>query len=239
MRLREIVREHYGGCKVTKYVVTVVVGTLLLALLVTGTSAAQSQGLHWGFERGKQYYFTQSVQKLGETEPSQTNFKFICNTYPSIQDPLTDNSSLPYASFHTYFANGSPAESAIYWPAIAVPVGNWSLLSEVLRSHNANAMLPPNTTQSLRIVENNEQWGYIWDLSFLSPQTNSSLQCSYSRQDGVLIQFSIDSCVNNQTAYLTLTRRPMDPELQSILTTALALGIVVIAIIVYARFRRH
>ncbi len=225
---------------VTKHAVVIVAGTLLLALLVTGVSAAQSQGLRWGFEKGEQYYFTQSVQNLGEAEPSQTDLMFICDDYPLIQDPLTDYSSLPWASFQTYFTNGSPTDTAIGELRIAVPIGNWSLLSEMFARHSANNTLPQNATPSFRIVEDNEQWGYIWEWSLSSPQTNFSVQYSYSTRDGVLTQFSMGrSLMNNEAALYTITRLPMDPQLQSTLTTGAALGIVVMAIAVYARTRRH
>ncbi len=35
------------------HIVVMVARSLILALIVTGASAAQSQGLHWGFEKGK------------------------------------------------------------------------------------------------------------------------------------------------------------------------------------------
>ena len=60
------------------------VGATLLALLVTGVSAAQSQGLHWGYEKGQQYYFAASGWSINETETQQMEFMLMKGNYPSI-----------------------------------------------------------------------------------------------------------------------------------------------------------
>ena len=225
---------------VAKYVMTMVVGTLLLALFVTGASAAQSQGLHWGFVKGQQYYFTQRAQDPREAEPSEVNLMYVCDDYPSIQDPLTGNSSPPRASFQAYLINGSPTDVGIGGSTIAVPIGNWSLLSDVFESYWVNTLSPQNATSSFQTVENNVEWGFTFEWLYLFPHSGVILQFSYSKQDGVLTQYSQGSgSSDKETVEFTLVRLPMAPHLQSILATGIAFCIVVMVIVVYARFRRH
>jgi hypothetical protein len=225
----------------TKNAEVAVVGTLLLALLVTGASAAQSQGLHWGFEKGKEYYFTEQVQSLGETEPFRMDLMLIPEDYPSIQDPLANGSYPPWTSFHVYFTNGSPLVNGyVETLRVAVPVGNWSLLLDVFESYFASNPLPGTKTQSFRAAENNIDWGFVVEQSYSLSRQNWTIQYSFSRQDGVLTQCSEGSgSSDNETIIFALTRLPMDPQLQSILSAGVALGVVLAVIVVYARFRRH
>ena len=218
------------------------VGATLLALLVTGVSAAQSQGLHWGYEKGQQYYFAASGWSINETETQQMEFMLMKGNYPSIPDPLTNGSYLPWTEFQVYFANGSSAGAyQLLWGfGAAVPIGNWSLVSKVFENCYTNTSMAAHGT-SFRIVEDSETWGYVFSrpIAGLS-NTNWTYHESYSKKDGVLVsdlEYFYNLGVESMT--LSFTRLPMSPELQSILTAGVALGVVITVIVVYARFRRH
>lgn len=226
----------------TKFSVTIVVGATLFALLVTGVSAAQSQGLRWGYEEGQQYYFAVKNWSINDTETQQMELMLTKGNYPSIPDPVTNDSYLPWTNFQVYFTNGSlVAGGQFSWGVgVAVPIGNWSLLSKIFENYYTNTSMSGDGT-SFRIVEDSETWGYVFSHPVTGlPDTNWTYHESYSKRDGVLVsdlEYFYNLGVGSMT--LSFTRLPMSPELQSILTAGVALGVVVTVIVVYARFRRH
>lgn len=227
---------------VTKYVETIMVGAALLALLVTGVSAAQSQGLHWGYEEGQQYYFIERDWNIDQTELPAMNFMLMRSDYPSIPDPLTNSSYLPWTAFQVYFTDGRLATSQqpIWGPGAAVPIGNWSLLSKVFENHYTNTSIWGNAT-SFRLVEDSETWGFIFvRTNNALPDTNSTTHVSYSKQDGVLVS-NLQQVyeLGNETLTTSFIRLPMSPELQTTLTIGGVLGVVAIAIVIYVRLRRR
>ena len=127
---------------------------------------------------------------------------------------------------------------------LSVPIGNWSLLSKVLEASFNRREVSENYTYSFQIFETIEEWGYnttryneLWSGVYSSSRT----RFTYSKPDGVLLKLWWESSQSwsNDTHRYTLSRLQMDPGLQAILTSGLALGIVIVVIVLVAWIRRN
>ena len=231
-----------------KYYWAVVVGFLFLISTASEVSAIHSQGLHWGYEEGQGFTFFEN--QYYETEEEifgwQNYFLLLDPEHQSIEDPLTNDSFTPFSRFDVYWANDSSLDEANYPVGlhVAVPIGNWSLLSKVLEASFKREEVSENDTYLYQIFETNDEWGYNTTTSYewwSGAYYSSSTRFTYSKHDGVLLEslWEVSRSWNNNTSEYTLTRLPMEPRLQAILTTGLALGIVIVVIVLVAWIRRN
>ena len=231
-----------------KYYLAVVVGFLFLISTASEVSATHSQGLHWGYEEGQEFYFIEkhhfeSDEGIIELE---NYFLLVDSEHQSIEDPLTNDSFTPFSRFDVYWANDSSLDEDNWQVGLrlSVPIGNWSLLSKVLEASFNRREVSENYTYSFQIFETIEEWGYnttryneLWSGVYSSSRT----RFTYSKPDGVLLKLWWESSQSwsNDTHRYTLSRLQMDPGLQAILTSGLALGIVIVVIVLVAWIRRN
>ena len=225
-----------------KYYWAVVVGFLFLISTASEVSATHSQGLHWGYEEGQGFTFIE--RRLFEGDESiieiENYFLLVGPEHPSIEDPLTNERLPPFSRFDVYWANDSSLDEENWQVGLrlAVPIGNWSLLSKVTEARFNREEISENGTYSGLIFETNDEWGYNTTRISDIP---SSTCFTYSKHDGVLLEllWVYSRPWNNVTSEYTLTRLPMEPRLQAILTSGLALGIVIVVIAIVAWIRRN
>jgi len=231
----------------TSHFFITVSGILVLILLLPTISVAHSQGLHWGYEAGQEFYFHErTINKMeGEIKNNiEYNFIFTDSELSQIEDPLTNDSYLPRSRFDVYWLNGSPAGDQFYVSGrdAAVPIGNWSLLTKVFQAHYGSRELNVNVTYDFQIQETNTEWGFISEEvqhSWINNLTITS-RSTYSKADGVLLEYiwRIESSNFDSSTDYSLSRLPMNPETQTLLTTLLAVAVLAIVVVIVSKFKK-
>ncbi|MFW9927746.1 MAG: hypothetical protein ACFFDM_13435 [Candidatus Thorarchaeota archaeon] len=227
---------------VRKYYWAAVIGFLFVISSASEVSATHSQNLHWGYEEGQGFTFIyrrhfENDEVIIENE---NYFLLVGPEHPSIEDPLTNDSYTPFSRFDVYWANDSSLDEENWQVGLhlAVPIGNWSLLSKVLEASFNRRNVSEYDTYSFQIIDTINEWGYN-TTSTRSTSDGSSTRFTYSKLDGVLLELVDYSWSwSNSTIRSTLSRLPMNPRLQAILTTGLALGIVIVVIVLVTWIRR-
>ena len=220
----------------------IVIGFLILISTASQISGTHSQGLHWGYEEGQDFFFIEKWHYESEVETieQENYFLLVDPEHHSIEDPLSNDSIAPFSRFDVYWANDSSLDEDNWQVGLhlAVPIGNWSLLSKVLEANFNRQEVSENETYSFQIFETIDKWGY--NTTTMISNLSSIIRFTYSKHDGVLLESLWDYSLswNNTTSNYTLTRLLVDPKLQTILTTGIALGIVIMVIALVTWIRR-
>ncbi|MHA2230790.1 MAG: hypothetical protein ACXADL_13060 [Candidatus Thorarchaeota archaeon] len=160
--------------------------SIISILVVTpNVSALTSQGLSWGYLEEESYTFIRSgfLEQNGASYTTLRQYVLFGPSHPTIEDPMTSESSIPRVSFQEELPNETFVES-LFGPReiVAVPVGNWPLLAEVFANHL-------NTTNStLQMIETSHEWGYV-NLIQDDEISTRTVTLKYSKIDGVLNLF--------------------------------------------------
>lgn len=218
-----------------RYCTTPVVCILTILVLTVCISAVPSQGLAWGYLEGEIYYFSKVNHKVEAGVPSTIEFHYVlyAPAFPAIEDPITNVSAIPQVIFQERLLNGTLVDSQS-GPVqlVAVPIGNWSLLTEMYR----NLFEHENTT--LGIINTPQEWGYV-DPILDSETLSTTATLIYSKSDGVLNRFEQVYEYGDQDRYLSITIERTNAPLENpILLPALLLlttGIVAVVLIIIAR----
>lgn len=224
---------------------------LVMTMMMSEVSAVHSQGLHWGYEEGQEFYFNEKwlFYHGDEGEPTiqESNYLLIDPEHYPIEDPVTNDSYPPRTHFDVHWINGSPAgdEYILVGRNVAVPIGNWSLLSKVYDAYFSKVLSTENHTYSFQLVETGSEWGYTSvRTSYLIIRTRYWVDTTcytYSKQDGVLLLLTYESVESwsNATTRYSFSRLPMNPETQAILATGLAAGVIISVLVVFTRILKR
>ena len=216
----------------------------LFLLALPTTSAAHSQILAWGYDEGQAFYFNEQHISNGE-EVTSTNYLLKGSEYSTIKDPLTTEDRLPMAAFDVFWPNGSLVTSFTQRVGInlAVPIGNWSLLSTVLEANLKELHSNENESYTYQLTDTTDAWGYSLVHTTYAFGSNSAVasQYTYSKNDGVLQDWvwEYTEAWSNTSFKYVLSRLLTLPETQAILTTSLAIGILVIVLVAVTKRRKR
>ncbi|MGY5852091.1 MAG: hypothetical protein RTU92_00830 [Candidatus Thorarchaeota archaeon] len=166
------------------------IGILLAisAFYVPSAQAATSQGLEWGVSIGDRFDFLVSV---GVSELPLHNETFYLNVTdtPVIPDPFDNYTELPQLSFSGLWTNDTPMGESLfllsYAPTIAVPIGNWDLLSQVAENMTWFWDEPVSVEMT---HDDLYRWGFTYTFNFTGEQWE--IGAVYSKIDGFLVKLS-------------------------------------------------
>jgi hypothetical protein len=132
--------------------------TVLLFTQFTSVSASNNQGLVWGIEVNDRFDYNIQVQFNSPAENVTIDDKMyvIVNELNTIPDQVTELADitifrLAVGSYTTYWENGSIMDSlwldtiSVANPFAVYPLGNWSLLTQIL-GDAAPVVITQNTT---------------------------------------------------------------------------------------------
>ncbi|MHA2047216.1 MAG: hypothetical protein ACW99G_20690 [Candidatus Thorarchaeota archaeon] len=175
-----------------KKLVTIITSILLIGVFLTPPVAAQtSEALEWNIEVGDLSHFNfRFYLELLSSDTIEDFYFNVSQAPPAIPDPLTDWWSIPSPILESYWANGTDASSDLnlFIPFIfnvAVPIGNWSLLGDLVES--VTTWTPVSDTFTIAPNVTLDEW-YRWGFSFnyTFGGTDNVYSISYLKSDGSL-----------------------------------------------------
>ena len=164
---------------------------ILVVFLLTPNPilASHSQGLEWGFSEDDRFDFMEThLSILNATTTNQLGMSYyaIAPVPPDLDDPLCKEDYMPYARAPLFYPNGTQIYPNGPKMRFAVPIGNWSLLSQLMLASLSRS------NQSGEIQEDNDCWGYDAVLS-VDDFFIDTLAVKYSKADGVLLTIRYNS----------------------------------------------
>jgi hypothetical protein len=208
-----------------KRLVTIIMSVLIIGVLLTPPVAAQtSEALEWNIKVGDLWHFN---FRFWIDEPIGVDmiddFYFNVSVAPAaIPDPLTDWWNIPSPLLESYWANGTDASSelSMFIPfifSVAVPIGNWSLLEDLVESITSwtpvsdTFTVEPNVT-----LDEWYQWGFSFNYTFGG--TDNVYSISYLKSDGSLAkveQIGYHEGTNSLLGIFYMIRDNNTPEVNS------------------------
>jgi len=212
---------------------------LVLTMAIPQVSAVHSQNLEWGFEEGQRYDFQESFQFNGDEDSISVleRYVMVAPALPVLEDPITN---IPRANFEVFWPNNTPASgNELAGRGLAVPTGNWSLLTHIYEMHG---FFLQNESEfenySVAIIDTDQEWGfhYVMDDNEFSSNT---IRITYSKQDGILLQMLLETehTSSGDISTYTLIRLEGYPEIVNIILTGGALALVLIVLLIITRKR--
>ncbi|MGD9397381.1 MAG: hypothetical protein PVJ05_13190 [Candidatus Thorarchaeota archaeon] len=171
---------------------TLLVMSFVAMFLISPVAAATSEGLEWGVALNDEFTFQYKVVEEGDTLIDEgVNFT-VDATPASIDDPLTSWIGIDYVDIDMVYTNGtSMGFAAIYLLGIilagghfVVPVGNFTLLSELL-------MDSPFWTENTTLINDGTNWGAR--LSGLEDEMAMSVSVRYLKADGFIARYTLEA----------------------------------------------
>ncbi len=193
--------------------------------------AAHNQSLTWGYVEGTHYNYKESYYSVYNETSSFVNemeFYILGPAYPNIKDPISINDPFPFVRSHEYYPNGTLISS--YESILAVPTGNWSLLSTLAISFKTSEV-------QVNIVESSDIWSFTLhqeDFIYSWIQT-----VEFSKNDGVLLRNHIESSTSR--SILIYDRERIIPGLTSLevaLTLAAGISVAIVLALYHRKMRR-
>ena len=190
-----------------------------------------SQGLEWGFQEGDRFDFVETYTEDDPENPIhiQMDYYLIAPEASVIPDPLTVNDSVLLRRADIYFRNGTKIPS----PGIrfAVPIGNWSLLTEIRSATNEMYY------QSGEILDEPSYWGFSYDEG--GNWSSSTTRFEFAKVDGVLLTIvytasDIYTNISHTMTVVRVTSFTMDPTILGLVAIG-GLTILVIVLLIWER----
>lgn len=158
---------------------------------------------------------------------AERNYYIIAPEASVIPDPLTINDSVLLRRADIYFPNGTKMRSiGMYF---AVPIGNWSLLTEIRRATNERYYL------SGEILDEPSYWGFSY---IVARWPSSTSRFEFSKADGVLLTTIVAYRFTNISWTITIVRVTsfaLDPTIPGLVATG---GLAILVIVLLIRERR-
>ncbi|MFW9932001.1 MAG: hypothetical protein ACFFDR_05025 [Candidatus Thorarchaeota archaeon] len=198
-------------------------------------SAANTQGLSWGISVGERIDYTLNTYSEGMESELFDNITVDCyvtiESLPEIPTIVTAIPILLPQYYNQSFSNGTEYS----FPWIAVPIGNWTLISELL--------VPAiSSVTNITIIDTPSDWGY--EIDYESRSSNMTEILLISKSDGALnhIKLEVAAFVGMQYYRVEITRKgwfaPLDTlQTISIIITLASVGIIVVFGIMIIRNR--
>jgi len=178
-------------------------------------------------------------RSISEADGSHSSFLGVCTV--TIEGTPTEIASTPSSLIQVMYRDTHatlPNNTEIEMPFFAFPVGNWSLLSDILPAYVVSNW----NNHSYEVIESGVNWGY----RIHSPEAGIidgiwqgyELQVSVSKSDGVLAELrwrSINWNPNNET--IEISRVSQGIELLTLVIAAASVLIVAIVVVVVLKRR--
>jgi len=179
-------------------VISIIMVLLPVMIFATPITAQTSQGLQWNISIGEQTFFHYYYWADHLHDENEDVYFNVTGSIGDIPNPLDDWWNIPDVAVEVKYLNGtefspgypSPIDYILFltWKT-AVPIGNWSLLTELVENVSEFDYTYTNhsTTPSVT-VDNWYQWGftYTWSDSF-----DYVVHVSYLKTDGSLVSSRI------------------------------------------------
>ena len=213
----------------------------ILAMMFMGTSyssATNTQNLSWGLSPGDRIDYTLSVDAEESAAVSWDNgvynlycivneLKEIPTTVTSIMDITLSQS---YVTF--YFTNGTTFPTSLIW--LAVPIGNWTLLTSLLTS-------TAPTSGQITYIDSATEWGYDYIADYGNVVQTTIFRVL--KEDGALNRYEVRSDDDNpaEDAVVIISRPgllnlPIDSSL--LLPIAIGIGVILIVLVIVVMKKR-
>ncbi len=151
----------------------------------------------------------------------------IAPEYTELVDPLNESSMIPIRRAPTYWSNGT--EMNLLPIRFAVPVGNWSLFSEIVMSRS-------DDNNGYNIIDTIDVWGYEAEYQAGIDQVYHSME--YSKNDGVLVRLVFEFTILSTTHLTIVERVGLGPSILQIGITLVAAIAVVVVLVMYNRYKK-
>jgi len=175
--------------------------------LVSPVAAATSQGLEWGVALDDQFTYQMNFTDEGvETLDEGVNVT-ILTAPPTIDDPLTNWTYIGHSDLNMTFYNGTSL--GLYGILLlgfmavgsyfAVPIGNFSLLSEL-------AMAESFWNENVSLIDNALYWGITW--TAMDEDVEETITGEYLKADGFLSRYILQATntTSSDVSSVTLIR---------------------------------
>ena len=201
---------------------------LVLCALILGSvsssAAVTGHNLHWGFEIGDQFHY----RYRGNTNLSDKDFYVEVDSLPTIPSNVSSIYDIDFSSlnYSYYYEDGTEMDFYMSW--IAMPIGNWSLIQELL---NATAHLP-----DIQWINTLSEWGFRSTETYTTLERTTTLK--FSKGDGIMTLYQL---VDESTVLPNTTMEIRRRDFSSIPYLYIGIGVgafAVIAIVVVVMKRR-
>ncbi len=203
-------------------------GVLILPILLcpTAVSAVNTQGLAWGLEVGDRidYTVTANVEGVTTTSPTQSVSEcyVVVTSLPELPNIVISIPSLLPQNFNQSLANGT--EYNFLWTA--VPVGNWTLLTELVLQSIPRSF-------NVTMIDTQAEWGMESTQDYGSTIMFQTLRMSKS--DGAMNYLKQETSGTSASIHYVIEvvrKGVLSPlnmiQLVSIVVTLASLGVIVI-----------
>ena len=184
---------------------------ILVLALFTSSSLMVNHSFMWGVEVGDRFDF---IIKIGysprQMELDQREILLNLKIYMQVtdlidlSDPVADSSiwyvTNMFMEADIFLSNGtsfSTIDLDVYQlleGAAAIPIGNWSLLNEIIDTTNEDMGLDYTYT----VIDESDYWGYSFEDSFM----DSSETWKWSKTDGSLHSVNVVNSSHEKLPYL-------------------------------------
>ncbi|RDE15421.1 MAG: hypothetical protein C4K49_06220 [Candidatus Thorarchaeota archaeon] len=230
----EVIPEEWNNMK-RAYVWLVATATVLM-FAVSPVAAATSQGLLWGVAKTNQFNFTFDAVNVDEDISLHEGiYMNVTDTPPSIPNVVTDWAQVPVVDIDVMWTNGTTIGLygvlflglALFGGHLAVPIGNWTLMTEVVQT---SALWNHSTT----FTTNSAYWGMA--LAYTPVGQRITIEASYLKSDGFLAEYTwhiTNATSSTETLNLKIIREGLPNDLivmlqDNILLIGIGVGVVVI-----------
>jgi len=220
--------------------------TVLTVCVVFPVTGANLQGLKWGFNPGDKIDYQVSIMATSPAFNLNEGMYTVMGSVSAIPGTVNLWSDIPYPnlSFDWRWTNGSVVPFllwlyflplALFGGYLAVPIGNWSLLTKLV---DKIPLWEINTT----MVENSAFWGM--SLTGTSSGDTIVLETSYLKSDGVIATYhwtQTDIATHVKEGEVYLVRQGLPNDILVFLqdnVLYIGIGVVVLVLLVVAYKRR-
>lgn len=217
--------------------VLLVAAATVMMFAVSPAAAATSQNLSWGVADTSQFNFAMdAVNAEVDLSLHEGMYFLVTDTPPVIPNVITDWTQVPEIDVDAKWTNGT--DLGMYGLLfigmllfvgnhMAVPIGNWTLMTELVQTY---AMWNVSTT----FTTNSAYWGM--SLTSASGDERNTLAVSFLKSDGFLAKYTLKtSFVSNSTEIMNLSviRTGLPNDLivmlqDNILLVGIGVGVIVI-----------
>ena len=201
--------------------------------LISPVAAATSEGLEWGVALNDEFTFQFTLNEEGETAIDEGVNVTVDLTPGAIDDPLTNWSNLGFVNIDLVYTNGTSMGFevlallglALVGNGFAVPIGNFSLLTELF----TNSIL---WTENHTIINDGTYWGA--SMSGVDDEVTMQVSVQYLKTDGFLARYSLTATNTTSGAVdgVTFIRDGLGTDIVGLLQDNILLVGIVVGVIV-------
>lgn len=210
----------------SKKIGLLLIAYVLVLISVTQVTAITNHNLEWGIDVGDQFHYTVS----GPTYIGFPDYYVEINSVTPIPEDVsgTYDISPSLIGYSYYYENGTVMSMHMSIPWTVVPIGNWTLIQELMGT-------PPYGEYSW--INTASEWGVTYTENWSTIVRTTTV--TFSKTDGVLNLYRV---VDDPEIGLTIGSQIVRKGVQSLLPILLiggGVGIVVLAVIgiVYMKHR--